>query len=106
VVSALARQAHGEDWPGVAAFLNEFEDPSTQALISGAAAGGRELPNPELQLPDVAAKLRNAALDREMADLNRRIGDPGISEADRIAVLRRQQEIRSEKREALPPAAT
>lgn len=102
VFATLVNAVSAESWKDVAAFIAEFPDPGVQALITEVAAGGREIPNPSLQLPDVAIKLRNAALDREINQLNRRIGDAAVADDARNSALLRQQELRQLKRAPLP----
>jgi hypothetical protein len=56
------------------------------------------------QLSDVALRLRNQFIDRQMAVLMQRAHQPDASEADREAMLLQQQELRLLKRQPLGPA--
>jgi hypothetical protein len=51
----------------------------------------------------MAVKLRNTSLEIEIADLHRQIGQPDLSEDQRIELLQRQQAIRLLRRQPLPP---
>lgn len=95
--------AHRQDRHDVAALLAEFEDPNAQRLISEAAAEQREIPNRPQQLADLARRLRDAAIDRQLAALGARVGQPALTDSERMDLLREQQELRSRKRQPLPP---
>jgi DNA primase len=103
IVSALYQSFREDNWHDVAGFVQAFDDAGAQAFITEAAAEARDIPNPNQQLPDVAVKLRNAVLDSELTALSRQIGQPQLSDAERINLLKRQQEIRSARRQSLPP---
>jgi len=110
---AIARQVltrflemHREGrWTGLGGFVAEFEAPEAQALITGAAAEERPIPNPARQLADVAARLRSQFIDRELTTLSQRANQPETGEVERIELLRRQQELRQRKRQAIAPPA-
>jgi hypothetical protein len=95
-------EAHkGHRWTGLAAFLDQWEVPEIQNLITEATADARPLPNPPQQLADVCLRLRNQAFERQMAALMLRLNQPDISEEDRLSLLRQQQELRALKRQPL-----
>src|ERR1035437_1333947 len=87
-----------ETWQSLAAFLDECESPGMQGLVTEAVAEDRKIPNPDQQLADVTLKLRNQFLDRQIAASIQRASQPETSEADRMELLRRQQELRQQKR--------
>ncbi len=97
-------------WRGIAGFLDRFDDPETRNLITEAVALRRELEDPEQVLkgdPSLSDKrgilerLRDRFIDSEVAALGQRINQPGITDAERDDLLRRQQEMRSCKRQPL-----
>ena len=96
----LAAQTN-ETWRSVAAFLDECESPGMRGLVTEAVAEDRKLPNPDQQLGDVVLKLRNQFLDRQIAASIQRASRPETSEADRMELLRQQQELRQQKRASL-----
>lgn len=100
VARRLAAQS-GETWTTLAAFLDEFESPAAQNLITEATAESREIPEPARQLEDLTMRLRNQHLDRQLQALTHRINQPDISDAERIDLLRQQQELRRLKRQPL-----
>ncbi len=100
VEKRLAAQAN-ETWKNLAAFLDECESAEMRALVTEAVAEDRKLPNPETQLADVTLKLRNQFLDRQIAASIQRASLPETSEADRLELLRQQQELRQQKRAPL-----
>jgi DNA primase len=91
-------------WQGLPGFLAECESPQLRSLITEAAVTDRPLPNPDQQLADVVLKLRNQFIDREMAALRVRAQQPELNDADRLAVLRQQQEWRLVKQRPLGEA--
>jgi len=49
-------------------------------------------------LKDVAMRLRNQAIDQQVAELMRQMSQPDITEEQTHAILGRQQELRLDKR--------
>jgi DNA primase len=90
-------------WTGLPAFLNECEAPELQSLITEATAANRALPNPAQQLTDVALRLRNQNLDRRLFALVQKANHPETAEAERLELLRRQQDLRTLKRQPMQP---
>jgi len=90
-----------ESWKNLAAFLDECESPEMRSLVTEAVAEDRKLPNPDRQLTDVITSLRNQYLDRQIAASIQRASQPETSEADRMELLRQQQELRQQKRTPL-----
>jgi DNA primase len=97
VEKRLAAQTN-ETWKNLAAFLDECETPEMRNLVTEAVAEDRKIPNPDQQLGDVVLKLRNQFLDRQIAASVQRASQPETSEADRMELLRQQQELRQQKR--------
>src|ERR1051325_10006565 len=101
-IVALRLAAHrNQSWNGLGPFLDQCETPEMQSLITEATAEARALPNPAQQLADIALKLRNMFLDRQMAAAMQRIHQPETSEGERLELLRQQQEMRALKRKPL-----
>jgi DNA primase len=96
-----AEEAGG--WTSVAAFLGQFQDPRRQQLITQAVSEARGLLEPERQLRDVLRRLRDNAFDREIALVNRQIGDSTLGDAERLSLLRRKQELVAAKAAPLQP---
>jgi DNA primase len=92
-------------WNTLTAFLDECETPEMRSLIAEAATEERPIPNPSQQLADVASRLRNQFIDRELMSLTRRANQPDVDDAARVELLRQQQELRQLKRQALPAPA-
>ena len=100
VEQRLAAQTN-ESWKNLAAFLDGCETPEMRSLVTEAVAEDRPIPNPEQQLADVALRLRNQFLDRQIAACVQRAGLPEISEAGKVELLRQQQKLREQKRTPL-----
>lgn len=95
----------GETWLGLPAFLDALPSPEMQALVTEAAAETRPIPNPEQQIADVTLRLRNQHLDRQLAALTAQLVRADLADAERLSLLRQQQELRRQKREPLVPLA-
>ncbi len=72
-----------------------------RGLVTEAVAEDRKIPNPEQQLADVTLKLRNQFLDRQIAALTQKASQPGVSDAEKVELLRQQQKLREQKRASL-----
>jgi hypothetical protein len=94
-----AREDHS--WTSLAAFLEVCDTPEMLELVTEVVAADRPVPNPAQQLADVALRLRNQFIDRQLAQLTHRASQPEMPEADRLDLLRQQQELRSQKRNPL-----
>lgn len=88
-------------WVSPAAFLGDLTDPNLRSLASEAMSDNRPIPNPEQQLSDLTLRLRNAWIDQQMAQVTAQAALPGISDADRTALLHHLQELRRFKRGTL-----
>jgi DNA primase len=100
VAQRLAAHAN-QSWSSLAAFLDQCEVPQMRSLITEATAEPRPIPNPSQQLSDVALRLRNQFLDRQLAALMQRANEPECGDAERLDLLRQQQELRSLKRQPI-----
>ena len=100
VTQRLAAHAN-QKWTSLAAFLDECETPEMRSLVTEATAEPRPVPNPSQQLPDLALRLRNQFIDRQLAALMQRANQPECSEAERLDLLGQQQELRKLKRQAI-----
>jgi DNA primase len=92
-----------QTWGGVASLLDESASPEIQSLLTEATAEERPLPNPAQQLADVAMRLRNQFIDRQMNALLQRVNQPETPQAERLELLRQQNELRTLKRKPLGP---
>jgi len=105
-IVAQRLEAHqNSSWNSLAEFLDNCSSPEMQNLITEAVAERRPVPNPAQQLADVAAWLRKQFIEQEMADLMQRVNQPGVSDGERLDLLRRQQELRTLKRMPMHPLA-
>jgi hypothetical protein len=102
VEQRLAAQK-GETWKSLATFLDACGSAEMRNLVTEAAAEDRKIPNPEQQLADVALKLRNQFLDRQIAALTQKASQPELADEERVALLREQQELRRQKQSNLSP---
>lgn len=103
IVSARLAAVQNESWRSLAEFLDGCESPAQRTLLTEAVGDGRELPNPQTQLADVALKLRNQFLDQQITALTARISSPETADAEKIQLLQQQQQLKQFKRTPLAP---
>ena len=85
--------------------LDAFESNAAKSLITEAAALERQIPNPAVQIADVATRLRNRHIDAHRATLRQQINDPATPDGTRTTLLREDHEMRVLKQTAIPPPA-
>jgi DNA primase len=90
-----------QTWTSLTAFLEACDAPEMQSLVTEVTAEPRPIPNPPQQLSDVALRLRNQFLDRQLAALMQRANQPECGEAERADLLHQQQELRRLKRQPI-----
>ena len=114
VTQRLTAQTN-ETWKNITALLDECETPEMRSLITEVLTGElvnrtsdgtrltlrKQQDRSDQQLPDVILKLRNQFLDRQIAASIQRASQPETSEADRMELLRQQQDLRQQKRAPL-----
>jgi len=106
IVQRRIQAHHQQTWTSLSAFVAELTRAELRSLVTEAVTDPRPVPNPAQQLSDVTKTLRNQALDREMAGLMLELNQPATSEEDRLDILRRQEVIRSAKRQPVVPPQT
>ena len=90
-----------ETWQSLAAFLDACDSAEMRNLVTEAAAEDRKIPNSEQQLADVALKLRNQFLDRQIAAFTQKVSQPGMPEAEQNELLHEREALRGQKRAPL-----
>ncbi|HEY2952149.1 MAG TPA: DNA primase [Verrucomicrobiae bacterium] len=96
-------------WRGVAGLLDNCADDATRGLITEAVSDPRPIPDPEKTLKgDLAKKgilqlLRDDFVDRQLAALQQRLVQPGISDDDLVAIEGRRAHLRLLKKQPLQP---
>jgi hypothetical protein len=64
-----------------------------------------EIPNPDQQMTDVALRLRNQFVDRQMALLTQTLSQPEATPGEHLELLRELQQWRQYKKQPLAPLA-
>jgi DNA primase len=90
-------------WTSLGAFVAELATPEMRNLVTEAVTEARPIPNPAQQLSDVALRLRNQTLDREIASLMLQANQPEATDEQRLGLIRRQGQIRAAKRLPIAP---
>lgn len=103
IVRARLKATREESWSSIPAFLDHFENPAVRALITQATSEARAVKSPGVQLADLALKMRNAFLDKQLAALTYRASQPGLSDAEDEQLLRDMQVLRNEKQTRMTP---
>jgi DNA primase len=101
----LAAETEGR-WQGVAAFLTECTSADARRLVTEAVADNRPIPNPAQQLGDLALRLRNQFIDRQLAALAQRGEQPETGDAERLELLRQRETLRQLKRQPMAPLSS
>ena len=86
-----------------AAILHRINSDQARSLITEALAEERPIPQPDKQLIELATRLRNVSLDRELAMLSQTLAQPNLDPEETNAVLREVNALRSAKRGPLTP---
>lgn len=103
VVQYMFKSTMDGTWQGVAAMLSELPDTSLHQLIAEAAAETRPISNRGEQIKQIALRLRNRSIKKELDALTVQLADSSLSDAQREDIIRRQQQLRSMKKEPLAP---
>lgn len=90
-------------WDNVASLLSQIPDPALHQLATEAAADNRGCAQAERQIHDVVRRLRDAALERDIVEVNRQIADPAVDDPHKLVLLRRKHELTLAKRAPLDP---
>ena len=102
VEQRLAAQTD-ESWKSLAAFLDACDSAEMRNLVTEAVAEDRKIPNPDQQIADVALKLRNQFLDRQITALTQKASQPEMPEVEQTELLREREKLRGQKRAPLTP---
>jgi DNA primase len=86
-----------------AAILRLLQSPQAESLLTEALAEERSIPKPEQQLMELATRLRNQAIDYEIATLSQTLGHPDLPPEDSTHLLQEIAALRTAKRSPLAP---
>ncbi len=107
-LAAQRLQLQREDrWPGFGAWLGTFQDVSIQNFLSEAAMQPRPLKEIEQILkgtptkPGILQLLRDKSLEARIAAIHQRLGRPGLSDEEKVALCQEQHSLRQEKMKPL-----
>jgi len=101
-VVALRIARHAEGRHDIAALLAELADAEARGLVTEAVTERREIPNRPEQLADIARRLRDQSLDRQLSALTQRLNQADLPDPTRVDLLHQQQALRQAKQEPLP----
>jgi DNA primase len=98
IVSKRLDVHRANGWQSLGRFLDECESPEIRNLITAAVTEQRTIPDPSRQVVDVALRLRNQFIDRQLHALIQHANRPETDDATRTELLRQQMEVRELKR--------
>jgi DNA primase len=101
IVSLRLESHRQQTWSSLPAFLEGCGSAEMQNLVTEATMEARELPNPAQQLADIALRLRNQHIDRQVAALAQQMNQEGVGDGKKLELLHQQQELRARKKDAL-----
>src|ERR1022692_3266159 len=101
IVTARLAGGQKQTWSSLGGFLDECESAEMQNLITEAAAEERPIKDQAVQIADVALRLRNLFIDRQMMAVSQQVNHPETDDVTRDNLLRQQQELRLLKRQPL-----
>ena len=110
IVEARISSFRTNSWTGVAGFLDTFDDRAIQGLVTAVVSDRRGLTDPEKVLkgdPTITDKrgilerLRDEFIVRQLALLQQRTNQPECADAERLDLLRQQEELRRLKRQPI-----
>jgi DNA primase len=88
-------------WSGVASLLDASFSSEMRSLVTEVTADERPIPNPAQQLADLAMRLRNSFIDRQLATLNRDLAVPNLDDNRLSELVQKGTELREAKRSRL-----
>lgn len=90
-------------WQGVAAFLTQCESAEMRSLLIEVTMDERAIENAAQQIADIALRLRNQFIDRQLAAITQRAAQPELNDEQRLELIQHQQTLRQLKRQPLAP---
>ncbi len=109
IVEKRLQKFHDQNWYGVAAWLEELENPQLRSFVTELLADERPLPElvkilqGEPGAKGVVEILRDNFIDRQLAIINQRRADPNLSEAEIISLTQQKSALRQLKLTPLTP---
>jgi DNA primase len=96
-VTQLLQIHREQSWQSLAAFLADCPNPQLQQLITEVSTTDKPVPNPEIQLKDIATRLRNQFITRQIARIVQQLADPALDDEQRVSLLHQLQDLRGQK---------
>jgi DNA primase len=103
-VTQLLQIHREQSWQSLAAFLADCPNPQLQQLITEVSTTDKPVPNPEIQLKDIATRLRNQFITRQIARIVQQLADPALDDEQRVSLLHQLQDLRALKGKSIENA--
>ncbi len=101
IISARFEAQATHSWAGIPALLSRFEDGLVRSLITQAVAENFSSENLSQKIADTARLLRNDFIDRQLSALTRRLGQPGLADAEFHEIEREKARLRQQRQQPL-----
>jgi thioredoxin-like negative regulator of GroEL len=104
LASRLRLQQQGA-WPGLTPWLSQVKEPEWQSLITELLVDARPIKDAEALLKGSATRVRDHFVERQLADLSRRLEAPDVPELEQMRIEREKDTLRRLKRQPLAAQA-
>lgn len=101
IITARVEAETAGNWTGIPALLSSLEDPAARNLITSAVTGDLSREKLPLNIAETARLLRNDFIDRQLASLTQRLGQPDLTEAGHVEIETQKAALRREKSQPL-----
>lgn len=104
-----AQRLQAEEWPGLAGWFSQLDNPPWQSLITEMMADARAIQEEAALLQGVGKRdgilkiLRDKHIDRRVAAISLQLADPNRPETEHGALLQELQQLRRMKQQPLAP---
>jgi DNA primase len=102
VVAARLTAHQQQNWRGVPALLDEFQDPAARQLVTAAAMAALPTENLVQQVVMAVQALRDDWIERQLASLTQQLAQPNLTDEQLMQVERRKAQLRTLKQQPLP----
>lgn len=93
-VSARIAAHASQNWRGVPGLIDALDDPAAASLITEAVTGVRPTNELGRNIVETVRMVRSDFIDRRLAELKLMLAQPGLLEADAVAILNEQSQLR------------
>jgi DNA primase len=93
ILRARFNDEQENNWRGIPALLERFEDPAVRGLLAQAVAEDFPKKNLDVQIMKAVEEMRNAYIERELAALNQRLVQPNLTQEEMVAIIQEKSRL-------------